>query len=401
MEYESPLNLIIDRATFKIVDKKNLTQNLKNTKLRVKFGIDPTGKNIHLGRASTIQRLRDFQELGHKIVLIIGDFTATVGDSSDKKEFRKNLSRETVNENFKTYKKQLSKILDLSKVEFRYNSEWLDKLEFSKLIALSKKFTVAQMIERENFHYRYNNKIPIGLHEFLYPLMQGYDSVAIKSDVELGGSDQLFNLLSGREVQEFFGMKKQDIVTKKLLIGTDGRKMSTSWGNVINIMDTPNDIYGKVMSIRDTEIIEYFTLTTRISDKVIKEINNDLKKSSKSGIMDIKKTLAFEITSMYSNKKDALKAEEYFKQRIQNKDYDKLDDIIEVKVKSDNVDILTLISNLTGQMPSRAEAKRLILSGAVLVDKKKVLDYKEIINIKNKMMVKVGKKSIVRIKKDE
>ena len=257
MKYETEQNLILNRGTFRIIDQNDVEKSLKDksTKLRIKFGIDPTGSKIHLGRASTIQRLRDFQNLGHTIVLIVGDFTARIGDSSDKLERRDNLTQSTIEENLKTYKEQLSKIIDINKVEFRYNSEWLSKLNLTEIIEISKQFTVAQMIERENFHNRYKENKPIGLHEFLYPLIQGYDSVAIKADIELGGSDQLFNLLSGREVQSYYKMKKQNLITKKLLIGVDGRKMSTSWGNVINITDSANDIYAKVMGVKDEYIL--------------------------------------------------------------------------------------------------------------------------------------------------
>jgi tyrosyl-tRNA synthetase len=401
MEYESSENLILNRGTFRIVDSEEVSKLLKNKgkKLRVKFGIDPTGNKIHLGRASTIQRLKDFQDLGHTVVLIIGDFTARIGDNSDKQERRTSVTKDDIDENLKTYKTQLSKILDLDKVEFRYNSEWLSKIDFLEIIEIAKKFTVAQMIERENFHERYINNKPIGLNEFLYPIMQGYDSVAIKADIELGGSDQLFNLLAGREIQSYYNMKKQNIITKKLLIGTDGRKMSTSWKNVINIIDTPNNIYGKVMSIKDEYIIEYFKLTTRISDKNINEIEKEIKTAKKKNIMDIKKLLAEEITTMYSSRNEALKAKENFLVTVQNKNFNLSNDIMEVQTDIESISIIDLLSNITGQIPSRSEAKRSILAGSVSIDKEKISEINKNIELKNDMIIKVGKRNIIKIKK--
>ncbi len=398
MKEEDKKKLILDRATFRVITRKELKDLLdSNNKLRIKFGIDPTAQQIHLGRASTMQRLRDFQDLGHKVVLIIGDFTAKVGDASDKDSERKVISDIEIKENFKTYKAQLAKILDLSKVEYRYNSEWLEKFNFSDILDISKHFTVAQLIERENFIDRYKNHRPIGLHEFLYPIMQGYDSVAIKSDVELGGSDQLFNILAGREIQGYFNMKKQVCLTKKLLPGTDGRKMSSSWGNVINITDKANDIYGQVMSVRDSVIIEYFNIATRISNDNIKEIEKDLNNSTSSGIMDIKKILAYEITKMYSTKKDAIGAERYFKKTVQDRQIVS-DDLILVEIDVKKARILDLITSLTGQIPSRADAKRLIKSGGVYIDNIKISDMNLEINIKSGMIVKTGKRNLVKIK---
>ncbi len=398
MKEEDKKKLILDRATFRVITKKELENSLDSNKtLRIKFGIDPTASQIHLGRASTIQRLRDFQDLGHKVVLIIGDFTAKVGDASDKDSERKVITENEIRENFKTYETQLKKILDLSKVEYRYNSEWLEKFNFSSILDISKHFTVAQLIERENFIDRYKNHKPIGLHEFLYPIMQGYDSVAIKSDVELGGSDQLFNILAGREIQGYFNMKKQVCLTKKLLSGTDGRKMSSSWGNVINITDQPNDIYGKVMSIRDSVIIEYFNIATRVSTEDIKNIEKDLNESTSSGIMDIKKVLAYEITALYSTKKDAIKAENNFKKTVQEKQVIS-DDLILVKVDKKKARIIDLITSLTGQIPSKADARRLIKSGGVYIDNVRINDVNLEIDMKSGMIVKVGKRNLVKIK---
>ncbi len=394
-EEESAETLILERGTYKIIVKEDLEEKLRSSKkLRIKFGIDPTGSKIHLGRASTIQKLKDFQNLGHQIVLIVGDFTARVGDNSDKTDQRPGLTITQIEDNLKEYKTQIGKILDLNKIEFRYNSEWLQKLSFNDIIEIAKQFTVAQMIERDNFIDRFKSQKPIGLHEFLYPLMQGYDSFAIKADVELGGSDQLFNLLAGRDIQRYFKMQEQNIVTKKLLSGTDGRKMSTSWGNVINITDTPQDIYGKVMSIRDEVIIEYFYLTTRIKTEIIQGFEKDLKKGKNP--MEIKKILAWEIVKMYSSKKEADYAQEYFKDTVQNKSV-RQDNILNVKTDIDSINIVELISNITGQIPSKAEARRIISSGGVSIDGNKVNSIDDIIDIKNGMIIKAGKRSFVKI----
>ncbi len=398
MKEEDKKKLILDRATFRVITKKELENALNsNKKLRIKYGIDPTAPKIHLGRASTIQKLRDFQDLGHKIVLIIGDFTGLVGDASDKQEARAKIESSELENNLKTYKTQLEKILDLSKIEYRYNSEWLSKLKFNDIINIAEKFTVAQLIERENFSDRYKNHKPIGLHEFLYPLMQGYDSVAIKSDVELGGSDQLFNILAGREIQGYFNMHKQICLTKKLLSGTDGRKMSSSWGNVINITDEPNNIYGKVMSIRDSVIIEYFDIATRISTEDIKTIEKDLDNSTSSGIMNIKKILAYEITKLYSSKTEAIKAEENFKKTVQEKQIVS-EDLLVVSTKIKKSGIIDLITSLTNQVPSKAHARRMVKEGGVYIDNTRINDINLEIDIKSDMIVKVGKRNAVKIK---
>ena len=240
----SKIEELLQRGVAEINVREHLEKRVKKgEKLRIKFGIDPTGPDIHLGNAIPIRKLRQFQELGHQIVFLIGDFTARIGDTSDKTAIRQPMSEEEIAENMKTYKKQLAKILDLDKTEFVYNSEWLDKLTHKEILKLQSLFTVAQMVERENFQGRFKEKKPIGLQELSYPLMQGYDSVAIKADVEIGGTDQTFNMMAGRDIQRAFRQEPQDVITLRLLEGTDGRKMSKSYGNIIKIMDEPNDMY--------------------------------------------------------------------------------------------------------------------------------------------------------------
>ena len=242
---QSKIESILTRNVEEVTVRENLETELKSGKqLRVKFGIDPTGPKIHLGRAVPLRKLREFQKMGHQIVLVIGDFTAQVGDASDKTEKRPMITRMQIDENLKDYKNQISKIIDIEKTEFLYNSDWLSKLNFKEVTELAEVFTVQQMLARRNFKDRYESGKEISLREFLYPLMQGYDSVAVKADIEVGGFDQLFNLKAGREIQGYYKMPKQNIMNLEMVEGTDGRKMSTSWGNIITIVDEPNVMYG-------------------------------------------------------------------------------------------------------------------------------------------------------------
>ena len=276
---------------------------LSGRQLRIKLGVDPTGPKMHLGRAIPLSKLREFQKLGHQIVFIVGDFTAQVGDASDKSEKRPMLTRAQIDENIKDYKSQVSKIIDMSKAEFVYNSDWLSKLSFEEVTKLAEVFTVQQMLARRNFKDRYDKGVEISLREFLYPIMQGYDSVAVKADVELGGFDQLFNLKAGRDIQDYYGQPKQHILTCTMLEGTDGRKMSTSWGNVITIVDEPFDMFGKLMSVRDDLITKYLTLCTDLTLEEIASLEKEL--ASGANPRDIKMRLATEVVTMYHSEKDA------------------------------------------------------------------------------------------------
>jgi tyrosyl-tRNA synthetase len=254
---------ILSRGVEDCFVKEDLKKDLlSGRQLRIKFGIDPTGPKIHIGRAIPLRKLRQFQLLGHQIVLIIGDFTAQIGDPSDKLSKRPMLTRELIEENMRDYKAQIGKIIDIDKVEFVYNSDWLRPLGFQEICELAESFTVQQMVARRNFAERIENGEEVSLRELMYPLMQGYDSVAINADVEIGGFDQLFTLKAGRYIQKHYGKKEQNVLTIQMLEGTDGRKMSTSWGNIITVVDEPNDMYGKIMSLKDELIIKYFTLTT-------------------------------------------------------------------------------------------------------------------------------------------
>lgn len=385
---------LLERGIEEIIDRKHLEEVLRSGKqLRVKHGIDPTGPKIHLGRASQFWKLRAFQDLGHKIVLIIGDFTGLIGDASDKDSLRPVLTEEQIKENMKDYAAQMGKILDMKKVELRYNSEWLDKLTVRELVKISMKFTAQQMIHRRNFKERWEQGKEIGLHEMFYPLFQGYDSVAIRADLEIGGSDQLFNLLRGRDLQVAFGQAPQDIMITKMLSGTDGRKMSTSWGNIITIVDEPKDMYGKAMSMRDECIIEYFELCTKISLQAIRKLDEQLK-GRKLNPRDAKARLAKEIVSIYHGAKAAQKAEEEFNKVFREKELPAEMPI--VKLKTGQYPILDLLAKIK-IAPSKAEAKRLILQGAVKIDNIVERDWRRDVAIKERMVVQAGKRKFVKI----
>jgi tyrosyl-tRNA synthetase len=387
---EIRINNLLTRGVEEVYVKEDLESELKSGNvLRIKLGIDPTGAKIHLGRAVVIRKLREFQKMGHQIVLIIGDFTAQVGDASDKSEKRPMLTRMQIDENLKDYKNQLGKILDLEKTEIVYNNDWLSKLTFGELTKLSEVFTVQQMLARRNFKDRYEAETEISLREFLYPIMQGYDSVAVKADVELGGFDQLFNLKAGRSIQNFYGMKKQNIMLGEMLEGTDGRKMSTSWGNIITIVDEPNDMFQKLMSVKDELIERYFTLCT---DRELEEIKSFKKRIGEGeNPRDIKMILAHDIVTMYHNEKLAAQAKQNFIEVFQNGGVP--DDIGEV-IGSDTDFVVDLILK-AGLVTSKAEWKRLVEQNGVSLDDEIVTDYKML--AKNGIY-KIGKKKFVKVR---
>ncbi len=386
---------LISRGVEEIIEKESLVKKLNSgKKLRIKHGLDPTGPKIHLGRAIQFWKLRAFQELGHKVVLIIGDFTGQIGDASDKNSMRKPLSEKEVKENMKDYKTQIGKILDMKKVELHYNSEWLKKLRAKELLSLAMKFTAQQMIQRRNFKERWDSGKPIGLHELTYPLFQGYDSFAIKADVEVGGSDQLFNLKVGREIQKIFGQVPEDIITFKMLPGLDGRKMSTSWQNVINIVDEPEDMYGKIMSMKDELMPEYFELCTAIPLPELEEIKNSLREG-RLNPRDIKARLGREIVGIYHREERAKKAEEEFDKIFVAKELPS--EISEIKIEEDKMPILDLLVKIKISF-SKSEAKRLVLQKGVKIDNEIQNDWQKIIEIKKGMIIQAGKRRFIKIK---
>ncbi|MDP2967578.1 MAG: tyrosine--tRNA ligase [bacterium] len=385
---------LLTRNTEEIIERESLLKKLKSGKrLRIKHGVDPTGPKIHIGRAIQFRKLKKFQELGHRIILIIGDFTAQIGDASDKQAMRKPLSEKEIKENMKDYEKQIGKILDMKKVEVRYNSEWLAKLNIKELLSLAMHFTAQQMVQRRNFKERWDQGKPIGVHELTYPLFQGYDSVAVKADVEIGGSDQLFNLKIGRDIQKMFGQSSQDIITSKMLSGLDGRKMSTSWGNVVTIVDNPNDMYGKIMSMKDELIPEYFELCTDIPLPEVEKIKKDLK-FQKLNPRDTKARLASEIVKIYYSSKAAQKAEEEFNKVFKEKELPSK--IPEIRIKERSLNILDLLVK-TRLTDSKSEAKRLVSQKGVKINREAQYDWRKEIEIKKGLIVQVGKRKFVKL----
>jgi len=390
---------VLTRNVEEVFEKDHLEMALKSgKKLRVKLGIDPTGKKLHIGRAVAIWKLREFQDLGHQIVLIIGDFTARVGDPSDKTEKRPMLTREMIGENLKGYLDQIGKILDLKKTEVRYNSEWLEKLTFLETAELAESFSVNQMLHRRAFSERFKKNIDISLREFMYPLMQGYDSVAIKADVELGGTDQLFNLMGGRKIQEHYGQKPQDIMTMGMLWGTDGRKMATSWGNVINITDAPDEQFGKIMAASDDQILNYFRFATRLPEEEIKKYEKELEKGANP--KNIKMILGKEIVALYHGEAAAKKAEEnwvkLFSKRIASVAGTADLELPEIKLKSKKINPVDLIIE-SGVVKSKSEARRLVEQGGFSVNDKSHKDPSEELILKSGDVLRVGKKKFFRV----
>ncbi|KKU78415.1 MAG: Tyrosine-tRNA ligase, partial [Candidatus Peregrinibacteria bacterium GW2011_GWA2_47_7] len=302
---------LLERGVEEVIVRRDLEAKLRGKeKITLYLGIDPTGSRLHLGHAIALRKLRDFQRFGHRVIFLIGSFTALIGDTSDKDSPRQPMTSAQIEENFRTYKEQASKILDFSKIEIRYNGEWLSKLSFKEILELANKFTVQQMIEREMFKKRIAEAKPVGLHEFLYPLMQGYDSVAMDVDLEIGGNDQLFNMLAGRTLQKAIRNREKHVMTVKLLEGTDGRKMAKTHNNTVNITDTPNEQYGKLMSIKDELIMQYFELCTDMPIKEVEELRAALK--SGENPKNVKMRLAREIVTLYHDANAAKSAEAEF-----------------------------------------------------------------------------------------
>lgn len=394
MPRADPISALLNRGVQEIIIRKELEEKLKSgKKLTLYLGIDPTGSRLHIGHAIALRKLREFQRLGHRVIFLIGNFTALIGDTSDKDAPRKPMSPEEIEENFRTYKAQASKILDFSKIELRYNADWLSKLKFKDIIELANKFTVQQMIEREMYQLRIKEGKPVGLHEFLYPLMQGYDSVAMDIDLEIGGNDQLFNMLAGRVLQKTLKNKDKYVLTTPLLEGTDGRKMSKTYNNVINITDEPEDQYGKVMSIKDELIFRYFDLCTDIALDEIAKMQREM--SSGANPRDFKMRLAREIVALYHGEAAAKKAEMEFVQVFQKRG--KPSEIPEKSMPRPEYTICDLLFE-TGLASSKSDARRLVEGGGVSIDEKRVKNWKLVIKLSKKpRLIKVGKRHFIKI----
>jgi len=392
---------LIKRGVIEIIPEEELVLKIENSiksgkPLNIKLGCDPTRPDLHLGHSVVLRKLAHFQQLGHQAILIIGDFTAMIGDPSGRNSTRPPLSMEETRINGKSYFEQASKILDPKKTKIVYNSEWLSKMNFEDVIKLASKYTVARMIERDDFTKRFKNGIPISLHEFLYPLAQAMDSVAIDSDVELGGSDQKFNLLVGRDIMREFGKEPQVILTMPLLVGTDGvEKMSKSYGNYIGLSDEPKEIYGKTLSIPDNLIYAYFELATDVSAEELLEIKNFLS-YPENNPRDAKRKLARKLVEMYYDKEAALKAEEEFDKIFVKKEIP--DKIQEFKL-SNNIKKIPIVDLLlkVNLADSKSDAKRLIQQGGVSIDGNKISNVNEIISITKDFVLKVGKRKFIKI----
>lgn len=393
---------IIKRGTVEIVPEAELIDKLKssiesNRPLTIKLGLDPTAPDIHLGHTVVLQKLRQFQDLGHQVILILGDFTARIGDPTGKSETRKQLTEEQVMANAKTYERQIFKILDPEKTRVAFNSQWLAPLNFVQVIELAAKYTLARMLERDDFHKRFKENLPISIHELFYPLMQGYDSVALKADVELGGTDQKFNLLMGRTLQKEYGQKQQVALMMPILEGLDGiNKMSKSLGNYIGIDEAPREMYGKTMSLPDEMMLRYFELVTAVPLEELRAIETGLKNGSLHP-RDVKMRLAREIVTQYHDSEQAKAAEEEFKRMFQQKDLP--DEIPEFRPTEDMLDEVWLPKLIVaaGSANSTSEARRLIVQGGVKVDGIKIDDPNLNINPSAGMIIQVGKRKFFKI----
>ena len=374
---------------------KKLEKSKKhNTPLIIKLGCDPSRPDLHIGHGVVLRKLRHFQDLGHQAVLLIGDFTAMIGDPSGQNKTRPSLSFEEAKANAESYVNQSKVILDIDSLKISYNYEWLNKMNFSDVIKLASKYTVARMLERDDFTKRYQSKTPISLHEFLYPLAQGMDSVELKADVELGGTDQKFNLLVGRDLQREYGQEPQCIITLPLLEGTDGvEKMSKTYGNEIGLLDTPEDKYGKIMSISDDMIVKYFRLAADADDQKVEAIKS-LLSNSKTNPRDVKRELGRAIVKLYHGADEAQAAEQHFDKVIVQKDIP--DEMDEVELKSDQL-LVDIITN-AGLTKSKSEARRLIKQNAVKLDSAVCKDIDQKLHAGKESVIKVGKRRFLKVK---
>jgi len=376
--------------------KKKLKKSIETGKpLRIKLGIDPTGSELHIGHAVPLRKLKQFQDLGHQVVFLIGTFTARIGDPTGKSETRKMLSAEEISQNIKNYLNQLKLILDLDKTEIVYNGEWLEKLSLEEVLKLLSQFTVSQMVSREDFSKRLKNNQPVSLVEFMYPILQGYDSIAIEADVELGATEQKFNLLRGRDLQKNAGQEQQTCIMLPILEGLDGvNKMSKSLDNYIGITEAPNDMFGKVMSISDELMFRYYELATEVPMDEIEKLKQGIQDGSVHP-MNAKKRLGEEIIKLYYDEEEAKKAREWFENVFSNK---KLDvDMPEAKLAVGEIGIIDLLVKELEWFKSTSDARRLIKQGGFKIDGEAIKDVNAIIKINDGMVVRAGKKKMVRV----
>jgi len=390
---------LIKRGVEEILPEEELVEKLEkskqtNTPLVIKLGCDPSRPDLHIGHGVVLRKLRHFQDLGHQVVLVIGDFTAIIGDPSGRNKTRPQLSLEEAKKNAETYVKQSEVILDIDILKIVYNSTWLNTMRFSEVVQLASKYTIARMMERDDFTKRYKAEVPISIHEFLYPLAQGMDSVELKADVELGGTDQKFNLLVGRDLQREYGQEPQVIMTLPLLEGTDGvEKMSKSYGNHIGLHDIPEDMYGKALSISDDMIEKYFLLAVDADDDTMKEVRRQLDDNSINP-RDVKRWLARELVTLYYDSETAVKAQKHFDRVFINKDVPS--DMEEFKLTGE-IQLLDILKNC-GFIRSKGEGRRLIKQNAIKLDGKICGD--ELTALApgcGEVVIKVGKRRFLKV----
>lgn len=377
------------RAVTNIIPgKKELERVLRSKKkLNIYFGIDPTATRIHIGHGVLLRKLQEFVDLGHNVIFLIGDFTALIGDSSDKDSERPILTYEQIQENFKSYKEQASKIVDFSKIKVKFNSEWLKKLGFADVIKLAQHFSVGDFVSRELIRKRLDSGTRVGLHEFLYPVMQGYDSYFLDTDIQLGGADQTFNMQAGRTLQKDLRNKDSFVVVTGYLEGTDGRKMSKSWGNAIWISDSPEEMFGKVMSMRDELIVQYFMIATRSTEEKVKEVEKRLKGGENP--LNLKKELGIELVTEFHSKEAAEKAKRNFEKTFQERAPE-----FNIKVDAGSSLVKTIIPFTNRQ--SASAAKELIKQGAVDINGQKATDGS--VELKTGDEIKVGERTFLKVK---
>ena len=389
---------IIKKGTLDIINEEELIKKLEksinnNNPLKIKLGLDPSAPDIHLGHTVILRKLKQLQDLGHEIIIIIGDFTGKIGDPTGKSKMRKSLSDEEVLQNAKTYEEQVFKILDKEKTTIKFNSEWLSKLTFEDVLQLTQYTTGARMLEREDFRLRFENQRPIYLNEFFYPLMQAFDSTAIEADIEFGGTDQRFNLLSGRTLQKEIGKEPQVVIMMPLIEGLDGKnKMSKTLGNYIGIYESAKSKYQKVMEIPDELIVKYYTLLTDVSDEKIKEVKSKLKDENINP-RDMKMDLAREIVSLYHTAEEVDQAEERFKMIFQMGQKPK--DIDTINAEKENFDLIQIVVD-KGLVSSKSEFRRLLAQGGVKINDKKITK-EEFLPKEGEFVVQIGKKKFIKI----
>ena len=389
---------LIRRGTEEILPEDDLVKKLERSRstgkpLIVKLGCDPSRPDLHIGHGVVLRKLRHFQDLGHTAVLVIGDFTAMIGDPSGRNKTRPQLTLDEAKANAESYVEQAKAILDIRSVIIKYNSDWLNKMNFNDVVQLASSYTVARMLERDDFTKRFQAEVPISIHEFLYPLAQAQDSVELKADVELGGTDQKFNLLVGRDLQKDHGQEPQCIITTPLLEGTDGvEKMSKSYGNHIGLQDTPEDMYGKTLSISDDMILKWFTLAADADESVTKSVKKRLVDPAVNP-MDVKRELARAVVALYYDDETATKAEDHFNTVVVGKGIP--DDMPEYTLKGEDLIVNVLFD--AGLLKSKGEARRMVKQGAVKLDGKPVDDIQKTLTPNGDQILKVGKRRFLKV----